>query len=237
MDNHTIIGMVIAAAGIACAVTTTVFAVKETKASQMIEEPAMTKKDKVISFVKRHPKTLIFGALTAAILITGIIFAKQIPAATASACAIGAANKYLPVPKLIDLVTDQRSEINRIDSTKTNEKMWFKDDVGELFEATPFEMIQHELDFNKMLSLSDRLSIYDMHKMYGISDKKNPFRVNHTRGFSLERMFDCYNYPWLSLDYIKMNDPEKGNVDYNINGGRPYYLIEYSTPIENNILE
>ena len=236
MDNQTIIGIAIAAAGVACAVATAVFAVKETKASQIVEEPAVTKKDKVIHFVKRYPKTLIFGALTAAILVAGIIFAKQIPTAAASACAVGAANKYLPMPKLIDIVTEM-DENNRVQAQNVNEKMWFKDDMGELFEATPFEMLQNELNFNKMLSLSDHISVYDMHKMYGIPDKKNPFRINHSRGFSLEMMFDCYNYPWLSLDYIKMNDPEKGNVDYNVNNGKPYYLIEYSCPVENNILE
>lgn len=242
MNSQMIYGIGLAVMGAACAALTVWCATKETKASQMVdEEPAVSVKDKVVRFVKRYPATIISGFMTAAIVICAIAMFKEASLATmvgSGATAIGMIDKHRP--QLIDLVAKTQKlpdGTSIVDGSTVNEKHWFMDEFGALFEATPFEMLEHELNFNKTLALSSTLSVYAMHKMYGLKDKDNPFRVNNGRGFSIEKMFDCYQYPWLSLDYSLLNDPEKGDVDYNLNEGRPTYKIEYSCPVENDILE
>jgi len=249
MNSSTLFGIgmaIVSAAGVAM---TIISAVKETRASKMMEEePSDDLTSKAINFVKRYRDTIFFGVISvAAIVCTIAMFrnASEIAALSAAAVPVSklAIEDYMKQkPKLIEMVS--RKNITKdgvpsvsIDTKETNAVKSFKDDFGEIFESTPFEMLQHELDANKTLALSNTLSIYDLHKMYGIPDNMNPFNVNHGRGFNIEKMFDFFQYPWLGFDYQLMNDPDKGDVDYNINNGKPYYHIDYSVPVDNEILE
>ena len=187
--------------------------------------------EKVVDYGKSFWKTEILLGVSIASSIGALLISrsnyKALMASTASLAAAYTKHK----DKVREIIGEEKAklldkqvkqELN--DSEFMTKKVWFQESVsGEFFQSTWKDIYEAEYEANKRIALEGFVTIGEIFPIAKNAPKSAKWM------WTQDLLCEDFGYPWVDFVHQLKNCPatEEPPIDFNFNGGRETYVINY----------